>query len=128
MGLPAFTIHSIVKYSGKALKDAKNVKIRSYGPIGVSLISCEQAALGLLIQFSSVWLLYLPCHSCLTSQSSMPSSSSSTRASSSLEDLKQLDIGQQLGAESYGRPKRRLESRRRRNCECTFALRTYLRR
>lgn len=35
MGLPAFTIHSIVKYSGKALKDAKNTKIRSYGPIGV---------------------------------------------------------------------------------------------
>ncbi len=35
MGLPAFTIHSIVKYSGKALKDAKNVKIRTWGPIGV---------------------------------------------------------------------------------------------
>ena len=28
MGLPAFTIHSIVKYSGRALKDAKNVTIR----------------------------------------------------------------------------------------------------
>ncbi|KAF1344152.1 mitochondrial 18 KDa protein-domain-containing protein [Delphinella strobiligena] len=37
MGLPAFTIHSIVKYSGKALKDAKNTKIRSYGPIGLGL-------------------------------------------------------------------------------------------
>lgn len=36
MGLPAFTIHSIVKYSGKALKDVKNVKLRAYGPIGVS--------------------------------------------------------------------------------------------
>lgn len=36
MGLPAFTIHSIVRYSGRALKDAKNVKIRTYGPIGVS--------------------------------------------------------------------------------------------
>jgi len=36
MGLPAFTIHSIVKYSGKALKDVKNVKLRTYGPIGVS--------------------------------------------------------------------------------------------
>ena len=35
MGLPAFTIHSIVRYSGRALKDAKNTKIRSYGPIGV---------------------------------------------------------------------------------------------
>lgn len=35
MGLPAFTIHSIVRYSGKALKDAKNRTIRTYGPIGV---------------------------------------------------------------------------------------------
>lgn len=37
MGLPAFTIHSIVKYSGRALKDAKNTRIRTYGPIGVRL-------------------------------------------------------------------------------------------
>lgn len=36
MGLPALTIHSIVKYSGKALKDTKNKTIRTYGPIGVS--------------------------------------------------------------------------------------------
>ena len=42
MGLPAFTIHSIVKYSGRALKDAKNVKIRTYGPIGVSHFVEEQ--------------------------------------------------------------------------------------
>lgn len=35
MGLPAFTIHSIVKHSGKALKNAKNTMIRTYGPIGV---------------------------------------------------------------------------------------------
>ncbi len=39
MGLPAFTIHSIVKYSGRALKDAKNPRIRTYGPIGVCLMS-----------------------------------------------------------------------------------------
>ncbi|KAL9118452.1 MAG: hypothetical protein Q9187_005004 [Circinaria calcarea] len=37
MGLPAFTIHSIVKYSGRALKDAKNMRIRTYGPIGLGL-------------------------------------------------------------------------------------------
>lgn len=37
MGLPAFTIHSIVKYSGKALKDAKNPTIRMWGPIGLGL-------------------------------------------------------------------------------------------
>ena len=36
MGLPAFTIHSIVRYSGRALKDAKNMTIRTYGPIGAS--------------------------------------------------------------------------------------------
>lgn len=37
MGLPAFTIHSIVRYSGRALKDAKNIRIRTYGPIGLGL-------------------------------------------------------------------------------------------
>ncbi|KAH0006285.1 hypothetical protein KCU78_g12398, partial [Aureobasidium melanogenum] len=37
MGLPAFTIHSIVKYAGKALKDNKNVKLRTWGPIGLGL-------------------------------------------------------------------------------------------
>ena len=44
MGLPAFTIHSIVRYSGKFLRNNKNVMLRSYGPIGVStspkLYSC----------------------------------------------------------------------------------------
>ncbi|KAH7417818.1 mitochondrial 18 KDa protein-domain-containing protein [Cadophora sp. MPI-SDFR-AT-0126] len=37
MGLPAFTIHSIVRYSGQALKNSKNVRIRTYGPIGLGL-------------------------------------------------------------------------------------------
>ncbi|KAK3389360.1 mitochondrial 18 KDa protein-domain-containing protein [Podospora didyma] len=37
MGLPAFTIHSVVRYSGRALKDAKNKTIRTYGPIGLGL-------------------------------------------------------------------------------------------
>jgi mitochondrial fission process protein 1 len=36
MGLPAFTIHSVVKYSGKALKNASNATLRTWGPIGVS--------------------------------------------------------------------------------------------
>ena len=40
MGLPALTIHSIVKYSGKALKTASNKTIRTWGPIGVSPRSC----------------------------------------------------------------------------------------
>jgi len=37
MGLPAFTIHSIVRYSGRALKDAKNKNIRTWMPIGLGL-------------------------------------------------------------------------------------------
>lgn len=37
MGLPAFTIHSIVRYSGRALKNSKNVRIRTFGPIGLGL-------------------------------------------------------------------------------------------
>ncbi|KAI9741678.1 MAG: hypothetical protein M1834_000063 [Cirrosporium novae-zelandiae] len=37
MGLPAFTIHSIVRYSGRAMKSVKNVKLRTWGPIGLGL-------------------------------------------------------------------------------------------
>lgn len=37
MGLPAFTIHSVVRYSGRALKDAKNKTIRTWAPIGLGL-------------------------------------------------------------------------------------------
>ena len=35
MALPAFTIHSIVRYSGKAMKNVKNARLRTWGPIGV---------------------------------------------------------------------------------------------
>ncbi|QSZ34284.1 hypothetical protein DSL72_005874 [Monilinia vaccinii-corymbosi] len=37
MGLPAFTIHSIVRYSGKYMKNVKNVRVRTWGPIGLGL-------------------------------------------------------------------------------------------
>ena len=37
MGLPAFTIHSVVKYSGKAMKNIKNQRLRTWGPIGLGL-------------------------------------------------------------------------------------------
>ncbi|KAJ9606915.1 hypothetical protein H2200_008926 [Cladophialophora chaetospira] len=37
MGLPAFTIHSIVRYSGRALKNAANTTVRTLGPIGLGL-------------------------------------------------------------------------------------------
>lgn len=37
MGLPAFTIHSIVRYSGRAMKGVKNARLRTWGPIGLGL-------------------------------------------------------------------------------------------
>ncbi|CAK7213498.1 hypothetical protein SEUCBS140593_001875 [Sporothrix eucalyptigena] len=37
MGLPAFTIHSVVRYSGRALKNVKNQTIRTWAPIGLGL-------------------------------------------------------------------------------------------
>lgn len=37
MGLPAFTIHTIVRYSGRAMKNFKNRTLRTWGPIGVSI-------------------------------------------------------------------------------------------
>ncbi|ETN47236.1 uncharacterized protein HMPREF1541_01428 [Cyphellophora europaea CBS 101466] len=37
MGLPAFTIHSVVRYSGRALKNAANTTLRTWGPIGLGL-------------------------------------------------------------------------------------------
>lgn len=37
MGLPAFTIHSVVRFSGQAMKNIKNVRVRTWGPIGLGL-------------------------------------------------------------------------------------------
>jgi len=37
MGLPAFTIHSVVKYSGRAMKGVKSAGLRTWGPIGLGL-------------------------------------------------------------------------------------------
>ncbi|KAE8403521.1 mitochondrial 18 KDa protein-domain-containing protein [Aspergillus pseudonomiae] len=37
MGLPALTIHSVVKYSGRALKNSKSVWFRTWAPIGLGL-------------------------------------------------------------------------------------------
>lgn len=36
IGLPALTIHSVVRYSGRALRDARSSLIRRWVPIGVS--------------------------------------------------------------------------------------------
>ncbi|KAI9847044.1 MAG: hypothetical protein M1838_001056 [Thelocarpon superellum] len=37
MALPAFTIHSIVRYSGRAMKNVQNQRLRTWGPIGLGL-------------------------------------------------------------------------------------------
>lgn len=37
MGLPALTIHSVVRYSGRAMKGLKNATLRTWGPIGLGL-------------------------------------------------------------------------------------------
>lgn len=37
MGLPAFTIHSTVKYAGKAMANVKNQRLRTFGPVGLGL-------------------------------------------------------------------------------------------
>ncbi|KAL2832444.1 mitochondrial 18 KDa protein-domain-containing protein [Aspergillus cavernicola] len=37
MGLPALTIHSVVKYSGRMMKGYKNVLLRTWAPIGLGL-------------------------------------------------------------------------------------------
>lgn len=39
MGLPAFTIHSVVRYSGRMMKDVKVAFIRTWTPIGVCVVS-----------------------------------------------------------------------------------------
>ena len=72
MGLPAFTIHSIVRYSGRYLKNAKNTTIRTYGPIGVSTHLGPLTLNWLTQGHSLVWLLYLSSPSCSTSQLKKP--------------------------------------------------------
>lgn len=54
MGLPAFTIHSIVRYSGRALKNASNATIRTWGPIGVSIPDWTEC-------FSDIDLAWFSC-------------------------------------------------------------------
>jgi mitochondrial fission process protein 1 len=44
MGLPAFTIHSIVRYSGRAMKNVKNTTLRTWGPIGVGCLHTDASA------------------------------------------------------------------------------------
>jgi hypothetical protein len=79
MGLPAFTIHSVVRYSGQALKGAKNTIIRTWGPIGVSPRSSRLNTLS-LIHCSWGWPLYLSYPIYSINQSNMLLSGLSTKA------------------------------------------------
>lgn len=60
MGLPAFTIHSIVRYSGRALKDAKNKTLRTWGPIGVSMPSISSLQPANNVQLGLAAVPFLP--------------------------------------------------------------------
>lgn len=70
MGLPAFTIHSIVRYSGKYLKNAKNLTLRTYGPIGVCCCYYFFLNFGTDTNLLYSWVLprYLPYHTSSMSQ------------------------------------------------------------
>ena len=81
MGLPAFTIHSIVRYSGRALKNAKNPTIRTWGPIGVSQAYCKSYETVVDIYPSLDWQLCRLYLSCLISLSKKQPSGSFTRLS-----------------------------------------------
>lgn len=110
MGLPAFTIHSIVKYSGRALKDVKNVKLRTYGPIGVSLYDSFLSGIYLLTcLFSWVLLLCLHSRTCSMSLSSTLSSGSSTRALSSSAVQMPSRAGPRLAERTSCNPRPRSE-------------------
>ena len=116
MGLPAFTIHSIVRYSGKALKNAKNTTIRTWGPIGVRPILWLNSSADL--PFSSVWRRFLRFHSCLTNRWKKPSSGFSImRSRLSVEKLLLAHNTPLGGKNPYGsRVKKRGGGKRRRSC------------
>lgn len=69
MGLPAFTIHSVVKYSGRMVRGAKSTFMRTWFPIGVcfslALSECAYANL----DSSSVSQSSHPCHTSSTTPS-----------------------------------------------------------
>jgi fission process protein 1 len=80
MGLPAFTIHSIVRYSGRALKDAKNKTIRTWGPIGVC--NCITTFMDIILTTCS-WAsrLFRSCRTCSMNQLNMRPNGFSTMLS-----------------------------------------------
>ena len=95
MGLPAFTIHSIVRYSGRALKDAKNKTLRTWGPIGVS-------------KFQLFDLDVVLTKSSLVLQQSRSSPLSSTSQSNTLLNGSSIMRSRRLVARKQSRADRRL--------------------
>jgi fission process protein 1 len=93
MGLPAFTIHRIVRYSGRALKDAKNKTLRTWGPIGVSPHHRSRMDWGANEICSSVLQLSHSFPTCSTSLSSTRLNGSSTTRSRRLVGRRRLRDG-----------------------------------
>lgn len=69
MGLPAFTIHSVVKYSGRMVRGAKNTYMRTWFPIGVCLSLAYSECVDTNWVSSSVSQLSHPCHTSSTTPS-----------------------------------------------------------
>lgn len=73
MGLPALTIHTVVRYSGRALKGAKSTFMRTWAPIGVCfpLFSYQSdppyAPVSIQVINWAPSSVSLSFHSCLTS-------------------------------------------------------------
>lgn len=83
MGLPALTIHSVVRYSGRAMKNVKNKTVRTWGPIGVSFL-VQLAQFMLLMESSWVWRSYRSCRTFSTNRLSMRRNGSFTMRSKRL--------------------------------------------
>jgi hypothetical protein len=92
MGFPAFTIHSIVRYSGQALKNAANKNIRVWAPIGVSHPCLTSCNLDVLTSSSSVSQLFLHYPTCSMHRLSMGRSGYFTMGSRHSEVRKQLRV------------------------------------
>lgn len=99
MGLPAFTIHSIVRYSGRALKDAKNKTLRTWGPIGVSNSRLFDVD-AMLTACSLVLPRFLSYPLFSMNQSSTPLNGSFTMRSRRLVVKKRSQAGRRLGSRS----------------------------
>ncbi len=120
MGLPAFTIHSIVRYSGRALKDAKNKTLRTWGPIGarnLTLIVDRELTPGSLAS-----RLFLSFRTCSTRRSNTLPSGSFTGRSGRSVDPGRSRGGRSRGTRSSGRSRANLGRRRKRSCEGWVAV------